>query len=53
MLIESSHWHWDHLGDPSEFPHSVKIVVGPGFKDAFLPAYPTNKDSPVLETDFE
>ncbi|KAL9007756.1 MAG: hypothetical protein Q9173_007043 [Seirophora scorigena] len=32
-----SHWHWDHIGDPSLFPKSAEVIVGPGFKDAFLP----------------
>jgi glyoxylase-like metal-dependent hydrolase (beta-lactamase superfamily II) len=48
-----SHWHWDHIGDPSTFPGTTDLVVGPGFKDAFLPAYPANADSPVRESYFE
>lgn len=48
-----SHWHWDHIGDASLFDKSTEIVVGPGFKDAFLPGYPAKPDSPVLEADFE
>ncbi|KAJ5521066.1 hypothetical protein N7463_001519, partial [Penicillium fimorum] len=48
-----SHWHWDHLGDPSTFPASTDLVVGPGFKSEFLPGYPTDKDSPILENDYE
>ena len=48
-----SHWHWDHTGNPSMFPKSADVIVGPGFKKAFLPAYPASKDSPVLESDFE
>lgn len=47
-----SHYHWDHTGDPSTFPHSTELVVGPGFKEAFTPAYPANQDSPVLESDY-
>lgn len=47
-----SHWHYDHTGDPSTFPESVKLIVGPGFKDAFLPAYPVNQASMVLESDW-
>ena len=43
----------DHIGDPSLFPKSAELIVGPGFSDAFLPGYPARKDSPVLETDFE
>ncbi|KAI4085914.1 MAG: hypothetical protein LQ344_008009 [Seirophora lacunosa] len=27
----------DHTGDPSLFPKSAEVIVGPGFKDAFLP----------------
>ncbi|KAI4233879.1 MAG: hypothetical protein LQ352_008214 [Teloschistes flavicans] len=48
-----SHWHWDHTGDPSLFPKTAEVIVGPGFKEAFLPGYPGKKDSPMLEADFE
>jgi glyoxylase-like metal-dependent hydrolase (beta-lactamase superfamily II) len=48
-----SHWHWDHTGDPSTFPSSTALIVRPGFTKAFTPAYPTNPNSPVLESDFE
>ncbi|KAL4734914.1 beta-lactamase-like protein [Aspergillus similis] len=47
-----SHWHWDHIGDPSTFPPSTDLIVGPGFKDAMLPGYPANPDSPILESDY-
>ncbi|KAL8664290.1 MAG: hypothetical protein Q9168_007937, partial [Polycauliona sp. 1 TL-2023] len=47
-----SHYHWDHTGDPSTFPHSTDLVVGPGFKDAFVPAYPANQDSAIHESDY-
>ena len=47
-----SHWHYDHIGDPSTFPGSTALIVGPGVKEAFLPAYPANPESPLLETDF-
>ncbi|KAL2355243.1 beta-lactamase-like protein [Cryomyces antarcticus] len=48
-----SHLHWDHTGDPSTFPNTTDLIVGPGFKEAFVPAYPKNKDSPLLERDWE
>lgn len=48
-----SHWHWDHTGDPSTFDSSTALIVGPGFKDALTPGYPTNKDAPILENDFK
>ncbi|KAL3473164.1 beta-lactamase-like protein [Aspergillus californicus] len=47
-----SHWHFDHIGDMSRFPSSVKLVVGPGFKENLLPGYPSNPDSPLLESDY-
>ncbi|KAI1832035.1 hypothetical protein DTO027I6_8319 [Penicillium roqueforti] len=47
-----SHWHWDHIGDPSRFPSSTDLIVGPGFKAAFLPGYPANPGAPVRESDF-
>ncbi|MCJ1241029.1 hypothetical protein MMC14_009033 [Varicellaria rhodocarpa] len=48
-----SHWHWDHTGDISKFPDEVELIVGPGVQEAFLPGYPTTKDSPLLESDFK
>ena len=48
-----SHWHWDHTGDPSTFPHSTNLIVGPGFKENFMPAYPDKPFSPLLNADFE
>ena len=47
-----SHHHWDHVGDPSTFPHSTELVVGPGFQDAHMPGYPKRQDSTLMETDF-
>ncbi|KAL8643540.1 MAG: hypothetical protein Q9226_008298 [Calogaya cf. arnoldii] len=47
-----SHYHWDHSGDPSTFPHSTHLVVGPGFKDAFVPAYPSKPNCPIHESDY-
>ncbi|KAK4541155.1 hypothetical protein LTR36_008229 [Oleoguttula mirabilis] len=48
-----SHHHWDHVGDPSTFPGTTELVVGPGFKDAYMPGYPQRENSTLLETDFE
>ncbi|PIA92707.1 hypothetical protein CB0940_03935 [Cercospora beticola] len=45
-----SHWHWDHVGDPSTFPKSTALVVGPGFQELLLPAAPTNPESPISES---
>ena len=47
MLIFGSH------GAAEKFPPSVEIVVGPGFKDNFMPGYPTNLDAALLDVDFE
>lgn len=47
-----SHFHWDHIGDASLFPSSTEIVVGPSFKESFMPEYPTRQDSPLLDSDF-
>ncbi|KAL4881664.1 beta-lactamase-like protein [Aspergillus karnatakaensis] len=47
-----SHWHFDHIGDMSQFPSKVNLIVGPGFKDNLLPGYPSNPVSPLLETDY-
>ncbi|KAJ4349493.1 uncharacterized protein N0V89_008109 [Didymosphaeria variabile] len=47
-----SHAHVDHVGDPSTFPPSASLIVGPGIKDEYFPGYPTKPDAPVLESDF-
>ncbi|KAE8453648.1 hypothetical protein EG329_009159 [Mollisiaceae sp. DMI_Dod_QoI] len=48
-----SHWHWDHVGDPSTFEKETALIVGPGFKKSFTPGYPTNEEAPILESDYE
>ncbi|CAE6438746.1 unnamed protein product [Rhizoctonia solani] len=48
-----SHHHWDHTGDPSIFPTTTSLTVGPGFKAAMLPGYPTNPNSPILESAYK
>lgn len=48
-----SHYHWDHQGNVSLFPSSTDLVVGPGFKEAFTPGYPTNPKAPVNESDYK
>ena len=47
-----SHWHWDHTGDPSTFPSSTALIVGPGFNEAFVPDYPANPDGVIQENDY-
>lgn len=37
-----SHHHFDHTGDTTKFPITTKILVGPGYKNAFLPGWPAN-----------
>lgn len=48
-----SHYHFDHTGDPTTFPSTTELVVGPGFKDAVLPGYPTKSDAPLREQDLQ
>ena len=48
-----SHWHWDHTGDTSTFPPSTSLTVGPGFKNAMTPGYPTNPNALVLESAYK
>ena len=47
-----SHYHWDHVGNIQLFPSSTNVVVGSGFRESFLPGYPTNPSSPFYEDDF-
>ncbi|KAI9648457.1 hypothetical protein NHQ30_003091 [Ciborinia camelliae] len=46
-----SHSHFDHAGDPSRFPPSTQLVVGPGVKASSWPGYPSNPDGVVLDSD--
>ncbi|KAF2097294.1 hypothetical protein NA57DRAFT_41249 [Rhizodiscina lignyota] len=48
-----SHHHWDHQGCPKLFPPSTDLVVGPGFKGAYTPGWPIEKDSSLREDDWE
>ena len=45
-----SHFHFDHAGDPCTFPETTKLVVGPGFTEAFDgKSWPTKEDSVLRE----
>lgn len=48
-----SHYHCDHIGDVSTFPKSTALVVGPDFREHLVPGYPTDKDAPIRESDYE
>lgn len=50
-----SHHHIDHRGDPSLFPKSTSLVVGPGFKSDKItfPGYPRNPDAITVDDAFE
>ncbi|GLA25024.1 Metallo-hydrolase/oxidoreductase [Aspergillus phoenicis ATCC 13157] len=46
-----SHNHFDHTGDPSRFPPTTELVVGPGVAASSWPGYPSNPDGIVLDSD--
>lgn len=46
-----SHHHFDHSGDPSTFPPSTDLVVGPGTRQICWPGYPTNANATTLDSD--
>lgn len=48
-----SHLHFDHTGDPSKWPKSVPLVVGPDFQQKALPGYPANPESRVPSSCWE
>ncbi|KAH0593197.1 hypothetical protein MHUMG1_08919 [Metarhizium humberi] len=48
-----SHAHFDHVGDPSTFPPSTNLVVGPGIRDSHWPGYPTNPAAINLDSDIQ
>jgi hypothetical protein len=45
----------DHTGDPSLFPKSTSLIVGPGFKSntQTYPGFPKNPDAVVCQDAFE
>lgn len=49
-----SHHHADHIGDPSLFPSSTSLLVGPGFKShkTNFPGYPGNPEALVPHSAF-
>ena len=46
-----SHNHFDHTGDPSLFPPTTTLVVGPGVKENSWPGYPSNPEAQVPDSD--
>lgn len=48
-----SHNHFDHIGDPSKFPLSTELVVGPGVRASSWPGFPGNPDAIVLDSDVD
>lgn len=48
-----SHHHFDHLGDLSQFPSTTEVVVGPGFKDAYLPGWPVMDESSLVDDEWK
>ncbi|KAF7720036.1 Uncharacterized protein PECH_008091 [Penicillium ucsense] len=47
-----SHHHFDHIGDPSRFPSSTALIVGPGVCDALMPGYPDQENAEILTSDY-
>jgi glyoxylase-like metal-dependent hydrolase (beta-lactamase superfamily II) len=50
-----SHHHFEHAGDPSLFPPTTSLVVGPGFKSnpSTYPGFPINPDGYLPHSAFE
>lgn len=48
-----SHWHWDHVGDPSKFPSHVDLIVGPGFQKHIMPGWPADPQGVIKESDYQ
>ncbi|KAJ5747724.1 uncharacterized protein N7511_009420 [Penicillium nucicola] len=48
-----SHHHFDHVGDLSQFSKTTDIVVGPDFKTTYLPGWPINPDSSLIDADWK
>lgn len=48
-----SHQHIDHVGDPSVFPPTTDLIVGPTFRAKHMPGYPTNPKAFMLDSAFQ
>jgi hypothetical protein len=48
----SNRAHIDHIGNPSTFPPSATLVVGPGAQAHTRPGYPLNENAHFPESDF-
>lgn len=48
-----SHNHFDHIGDPSTFPSTTTLIVGPGIPSTSCPGWPHNPDASVLDSDIQ
>ncbi|OJD33079.1 n-acyl homoserine lactonase [Diplodia corticola] len=49
-----SHAHFDHTGDVTRFPaEKTKLVVGPGFREAFGEGWPRVEEAPVKGVEWE
>ncbi|XRM44107.1 hypothetical protein ABZX51_007253 [Aspergillus tubingensis] len=46
-----SHPHFDHTGDPSRFPSTTELIVGPGVECSSWPGHTSNPDGLVLDSD--
>ncbi|GKZ27876.1 hypothetical protein AbraIFM66951_006969 [Aspergillus brasiliensis] len=46
-----SHNHFDHTGDPSRFPSTTELVVGPGVAASSWPGHSSNPDGIVLDSE--
>lgn len=46
-----SHLHWGHTGNPSKFPNSVKLIVGPGVTESSMPGWPEVATAEFKEAD--
>lgn len=51
LILQLSHWHFDHIGDPSTFPPTTSLIVGPGTTAAKLPPWPENALSTLTKSD--
>ena len=48
-----SHGHFDHVGDLGLFDACIDLFAGPGFLNRNIPAYPSNSNGLMFESDFK
>jgi hypothetical protein len=51
LTLTGSHLHWDHIGDPTKWPGTTKLIFGPDIRKTHGTGWPANPKAPFAEKD--